>query len=115
LETPTSAGSLSPWPLDTFGPYDLTGPNPNPARQDAAHSHGVHVDPTGAFLVSPDLGNNFIRIFTIKSATGALTTCPEPSVGAGAGPRHATFKVLANGTTVMYVGCKWEELSQYST
>lgn len=92
--------------LASFGPYDLTGPHPNAARQDASHPHGVHADLTGAFLVSPDLGNDMVHVFTINSTTGHLTTCSGPFFGPGAGPRHATFKVLASGATVMYVGCE---------
>jgi len=109
----SSASSITTWKLPlvsgakalaTYGPYALTGPHPNAARQEASHAHGVHLDPTGAFLVAPDLGNDYVHVFSINAATGALTQCARPTVAAGAGPRHATFKKALNGATILYVG-----------
>lgn len=100
---PLVSGALA---LATYGPYPLTGPHPNAARQDASHPHGVHVDPTGAFLVSPDLGNDYVHVFTIDATSGALTECYHPTVAPGVGPRHATFKKSKTGDTILYVGCE---------
>lgn len=69
----------------------MAQPGPNSARQDAPHPHEVIVDPTGAFLLAPDLGADMIRIWSINQSTGQLTTCPSLNVTGGTGPRHAAF------------------------
>ena len=66
-------------------------PGPVPSRQDAPHPHGVFVDPTGKYLLAPDLGADLIRIFAIDSSTGNLTACPAIQTPAGDGPRHGAF------------------------
>ena len=69
----------------------MDGPGPVPDRQDAPHPHQAIADPTGAFLLSPDLGADVIHVFTIDKATGNLEECPDLTMGPGSGPRHATF------------------------
>lgn len=90
----------------------MSAPGPNSARQDAPHPHEVLTDPTGAYLLAPDLGADLIRIWPINPSTGILTACPAVSVTAGTGPRHATFWVPTKRTkcratapkgTMMYV------------
>ncbi|KAL4879032.1 Lactonase, 7-bladed beta-propeller-domain-containing protein [Aspergillus karnatakaensis] len=66
-------------------------PRPDPSRQDAPHPHGVVVDPTGQFLLVPDLGADLIRIFHIHPVTGHLTAQESLVIPAGSGPRHAVF------------------------
>ncbi|RWA03833.1 hypothetical protein EKO27_g11273, partial [Xylaria grammica] len=46
-------------PLQQFK-FNMTAPGPNP-RQNAPHPHAAHVDPTGKFLLVPDLGADLIR------------------------------------------------------
>jgi 6-phosphogluconolactonase (cycloisomerase 2 family) len=70
------------------------GPNP---RQDAPHPHEVHPDPTGQFLLVPDLGADLIRIFRIESSTGRLIACPDARTDPGDGPRHVKFWKSADG------------------
>lgn len=81
----------------------MNGKGPNAARQDAPHPHEVLVDPTGAYLIAPDLGADLLRIYTITPSSGQLTSCLNYKVPGGTGPRHATFKILPNGQTIMYV------------
>ena len=76
-------------------------PGAVPARQDAAHPHMILVDPTGAFVLVPDLGADQIRIYSINSDTGVLTACTSHNVTAGTGPRHGTFRVT--NLTMLYV------------
>jgi 6-phosphogluconolactonase (cycloisomerase 2 family) len=64
------------------------GPN---SRQDVPHPHQAFTDPTGAFVVVPDLGADLIRIFSIEASSGKLTECASAKAPAGAGPRHGTF------------------------
>lgn len=68
-------------------------PNPGPVsdRQDVPHIHEVLVDPTGRFLLAPDLGADFVRIFRINSTTGRLTEQQPLIAPPGSGPRHGAF------------------------
>lgn len=61
------------------------------AQQDSPHPHEVFLDPTGSFLVSPDLGADLIRIYSIDATTGHLDLCPPVNVTFGSGPRHGVF------------------------
>ncbi|KAK2763248.1 hypothetical protein FQN54_009884 [Arachnomyces sp. PD_36] len=70
--------------------FTMDGPGPDP-RQDAPHPHQVLQDPTGDYVVIPDLGADLIRVFTIDKSTGNLEDCPPINTTAGAGPRHARF------------------------
>ncbi|KAI0404009.1 Lactonase, 7-bladed beta-propeller-domain-containing protein [Xylaria palmicola] len=70
--------------------FNMTAPGPNP-RQNAPHPHAAQVDPTGKFLLVPDLGADLIRIFSIDAASGKLTACPPGEAAPGDGPRHGTF------------------------
>ncbi|KAJ5908879.1 hypothetical protein N7495_001561 [Penicillium taxi] len=91
------------------------------AQQDSPHPHGVYLDPTGSFIVSPDLGADLLRVYAIDQ-TGQLEECPAVNVTFGNGPRHAVFwtdgtneddtrtglptherQVAAVGKTVLYV------------
>jgi 6-phosphogluconolactonase (cycloisomerase 2 family) len=71
--------------------YTMNGKGPIPSRQDAPHPHQVTTDPTGQYLLVPDLGADQIRIYSINSATGMLTACPSYIEVGGTGPRHGTF------------------------
>ncbi|KAH8743208.1 Lactonase, 7-bladed beta-propeller-domain-containing protein [Diaporthe sp. PMI_573] len=66
-------------------------PGTNPWRQEAAHPHQVIVDPTGRFLLAPDLGSDEIRIYAMSANSGILTACPSYIEVGGTGPRHGTF------------------------
>ncbi len=60
-------------------------------RQDVPHPHETLLDPTGKFILVPDLGADLIRIFSINATTGLLTACPAAQTGAGDGPRHGKW------------------------
>jgi 6-phosphogluconolactonase (cycloisomerase 2 family) len=79
--------------------FTMSGKGPNPSRQDAPHPHGVFVDPTGQYLLAPDLGADLIRIFSINQSTGQLTTCNPVSTPSGDGPRHGVFWAPNNSST----------------
>ncbi|KAE9368848.1 putative isomerase YbhE [Stipitochalara longipes BDJ] len=68
----------------------MSGKGPN-SRQDAPHPHETVVDPTGAFVLVPDLGADLIRIFSIDASSGKLTSCGNSVQTPGTGPRHAAF------------------------
>ncbi|KFY90621.1 hypothetical protein V500_05085 [Pseudogymnoascus sp. VKM F-4518 (FW-2643)] len=70
--------------------YTLTAPGPN-ENQDVPHPHQAVLDPTGSFIVVPDLGADILRIYSVNKKTGFLTSCNNVTVLAGSGPRHAGF------------------------
>ncbi|RKU44040.1 hypothetical protein DL546_005382 [Coniochaeta pulveracea] len=70
-----------------------------PSRQDKPHPHSVITDPTGRFILAPDLGADLIRIFSIDASSGKLTSCANAATGAGDGPRHGAFWVPSSGST----------------
>lgn len=69
----------------------MSGSGPDPSRQDAPHPHSTITDPTGKYMIVPDLGADLIRIFSIDSSSGKLTACTSAQTGAGDGPRHGTW------------------------
>jgi len=74
----------------------MAEPGPEANRQDVPHPHHVIVDPTGDFLVVPDLGADLLRIFKLNKSTGSLTECPSAKSAPGAGPRHGVFRTSAS-------------------
>ncbi|KAK4454344.1 Lactonase, 7-bladed beta-propeller-domain-containing protein [Podospora aff. communis PSN243] len=83
--------------------FRLARPGANPKRQEAPHPHQAILDPTGNFLVVPDLGADLIRIFALNQTTLAYRTIQAPlASAAGSGPRHAAF-VVGTSRTYFYV------------
>ncbi|MBE3049841.1 beta-propeller fold lactonase family protein, partial [Candidatus Bathyarchaeota archaeon] len=80
--------------------YTLDTPGTVPNRQDKTHPHSTFPDPSGAFLISADLGADVVRVFAI-SESGTLTECPDASASPGTGPRHGAFWEGGN-STVLY-------------
>lgn len=76
--------------LQTFL-FTLTAPITDPSRQDAPHPHEVFLDPTSSYILSPDLGADLIRVFSINAADGTLTQCDAHQTTPGNGPRHGVF------------------------
>ena len=67
-----------------------TGPKP---RQSKPHAHAVAVDPTGRYVLVPDLGADRTFIYRLDPRTRALRPAGQPFVQApaGSGPRHIVF------------------------
>ncbi|KAH9985512.1 putative isomerase YbhE [Xylariaceae sp. FL0662B] len=78
--------------------FNMSEPGPN-ARQNAPHPHASQLDPTGKYLLVPDLGADLIRIFSIDAATGNLTACEPGQADPGDGPRHGAFWAPEAGST----------------
>ncbi|PYH97272.1 6-phosphogluconolactonase [Aspergillus ellipticus CBS 707.79] len=71
--------------------YNLSEPGANP-QQDSPHPHQVFLDPSGSFILAPDLGADLVRVYAIDRSTGQLDThCPDLTFPAGSGPRHGLF------------------------
>lgn len=81
---------------------ELAEPGPIPDRQDAAHPHQALLDPTGGFILVPDLGADLVRIYSVSEAGLDLTAAEPLSVPAGSGPRHGAFAVHEE-TTYYYL------------
>ncbi|KAJ5971277.1 uncharacterized protein N7479_001195 [Penicillium vulpinum] len=71
--------------------YQIPAAGPVPDRQDVSHPHGAIVDPTGRFVVVPDLGMDKIHIFKICPSSSLLLPQTPLVVNPGSGPRHAVF------------------------
>lgn len=71
--------------------FTLAQPGPNAARQDAPHEHEALLDPSGKFVLVPDLGADIVRVFAIDAATDELVQKSALSVTPGSGPRHGVF------------------------
>ncbi|THZ84624.1 3-carboxy-cis,cis-mucoante lactonizing enzyme [Aureobasidium pullulans] len=113
-----SGSALSTWNLDANHTaafefqqdilFNLTEPGPNAERQDAPHEHEAVLDPTGNFIVVPDLGADLIRIFSIDAGSGDLVVEKPFAVLPGSGPRHVVFYqpygvVGTQATTFMFL------------
>jgi 6-phosphogluconolactonase (cycloisomerase 2 family) len=94
--------------------YNMSAPGADPSRQEAPHPHHVFTDPTGAFLLSPDLGADLVRIFSINKNTGILTECPNIVSTPGNGPRHGTFYSGAGGRFLLIANELANTVSVYS-
>jgi len=69
--------------------FTLDAPGTIPSRQDAPHPHQALFDPSGRFVVVPDLGADLLRIFGVN---GSNFTVKEPiKTSPGRGPRHGMF------------------------
>lgn len=77
----------TPLQLETF---TIPKPGPDP-RQDKPHPHQTLLNPSGKFILIPDLGADTIHIFSINPSTGYLTSCPGAATAPGDGPRHGEF------------------------
>jgi 6-phosphogluconolactonase (cycloisomerase 2 family) len=69
--------------------------------QKQARPHQAVLDPTGKFVVFPDLGSDLIRVFKTDDSL-ALTEKPSHTLTRGTGPRHATF-LKGTDKTYLYV------------
>ena len=73
-----------------------TGSGPNPHRQASAHAHNAVVDPSGHYVLVPDLGADRVFVYGFDGATHALLPDRgEPpralATPPGSGPRHLVF------------------------
>lgn len=66
-------------------------------RQEQAHPHGAHPDPTGAVVVVPDLGTDDLRILHVDPTSGAVTQGEIVHLQPGDGPRHVLFGPVRSG------------------
>lgn len=62
-------------------------------RQKGPHAHGAVVDPSGRFVLAPDLGADRVFVYRFAAATQQLSPAATPflSLPPGSGPRHLIF------------------------
>lgn len=77
----------------------MDGPGPVPDRQDVPHLHHTIVDPSGEFIVVPDLGADLLRVYKLSADSIEWTELPPQKAPAGSGPRHGVFVEAAAGET----------------
>lgn len=72
-------------------------------RQEASHLHHVIIDPTGKYVITPDLGGDVCRVFTYdKNTLTPIAEVGSLSAPRGSGPRHGFFRIMANGETFFF-------------
>lgn len=99
-------------------PFDNSQHGPIKLRQDSSHPHQAIVDPTGNYVLMPDLGLDRVHIFLWDTATSKLKQLKDLVAPPGCGPRHAVFWNPADPlgaacdacTTYFYLVC---ELNQH--
>jgi 6-phosphogluconolactonase (cycloisomerase 2 family) len=84
-------------PFQTFQ-FTLAKPGADPVYETAPHPHEALLDPSGNFILIPDLGADLIRLYHINSCTKLLEPLEPFQVPIGSGPRHAAFLVAKSGT-----------------
>lgn len=103
LLNPSHPGNVS---LHQEFVFTLDSPGTNPERQNAPHSHEVFADPTGQYLLVPDLGADLVRVFSYDAQTLKLKSLSPLKVPAGSGPRHGVFynpSGFPGGATYFYL------------
>lgn len=88
--------------LQTFT-YTLEKPGKVPDRQERPHPHQVLVDPTGSYVVAPDLGADLLRVYSINRETLQLKEEEALKVRPGSGPRHGVFLETASGCVYYFL------------
>ena len=94
---------------------ECKGPNgPHRIRQTSSHPHDIVFDPSGKFVVVPDLGLDRTFVYRFDPAKGALS---EASVMEGrptSGPRHMAFHptrplaFVLNELDSTLTACQWD-------
>lgn len=82
----TADGGLAP--ISAVRTTEGTGPH---KRQTKPHPHGVTLDPSGRFLLVPDMGADRIFVYRIEGADLTPAEPPFVSFPAGCGPRFVLF------------------------
>jgi 6-phosphogluconolactonase (cycloisomerase 2 family) len=78
----------------------------------APHPHEALLDPTGNFILIPDLGADLIHLYRINSKK-TLEALKPLQVPVGSGPRHAAFLVARSGTYFYVVSQLTNVLTAY--
>ena len=84
--------------------YALDKPGPVLPNQEAPHPHQAVLDPTGKYVLVPDLGADIVRLFEVDSRSLLLKPLePLVALPPGTGPRHVAFHTTKDRKTLLYV------------
>ncbi|KAM7217566.1 Lactonase, 7-bladed beta-propeller domain containing protein [Rhypophila decipiens] len=72
----------------------------NSARQKSPHPHQAILDPTGQFVLVPDLGLDRVHVFAVDRNNLKYTEQYPLLINPGSGPRHGVFVVA--GTKILF-------------
>jgi 6-phosphogluconolactonase len=87
---------------------------PHRVRQASSHPHEIVFDPSGRFVVVPDLGLDRVFVFRFDPARGALSEASVMQGRSTSGPRHVAFhptKPVAwvlNELDSTLTACQWD-------
>lgn len=70
---------------------------PNAERQGASHIHQVVIDPTGKFMVAPDLGEDCVHVYRVQNSP-SISSLTDIQLPPGSGPRHGVFQKFGKKT-----------------
>lgn len=90
------------------------GGGPDAGRQSGPHAHQVLADPSGAWVLSVDLGTDSVRVCALDPGTGALRLHSEAALRPGSGPRHLAFHpagahaYVLNELEPTVTVCRWD-------
>jgi 6-phosphogluconolactonase (cycloisomerase 2 family) len=87
-------------PLQNFQ-FNLSSVDPE--RQDTAHVHQALLDPTGQYMLFPDLGADRVHVYCIEPQTNSLAEHAPLKSKSGYGPRHAVFWAPENNPASVYL------------
>lgn len=82
-----------------FAGHGKTGSHPT--RQDKDHPHAVEIDPSGRWVVVPDLGTDELKLLSV--ADGKLDLVAVERLGDAHGPRHVLWSTTSTGETLLYI------------
>jgi 6-phosphogluconolactonase (cycloisomerase 2 family) len=71
--------------------FDDSLHGPNKDRQTSSHPHQALLDPTGEYVLVPDLGLDQVHVFSWDTGANRLKQLTPIQAPAGCGPRHAVF------------------------
>jgi 6-phosphogluconolactonase len=83
-------------------------------RQASSHPHDVAFDPSGKFVLVPDLGLDRVFVFRFDPARGVLSEASVLDVRPTSGPRHAAFHpkrpfaYVLNELDSTLIACQWD-------
>lgn len=89
-------------------------PGPHRVRQASSHPHDIVFDPSGRFVVVPDLGLDRIFVFRFDPARGQLTEASFVDGRPTSGPRHVAFHPtrpimwILNELDSTMTTCQWD-------
>ena len=95
--------------------FELKGPpGPHPVRQTSSHPHDIVFDPSGRFVVVPDLGLDRTFVLRFDPARGILSEASVLEGRPASGPRHVAFHPtrpivwILNELDSTMTTCEWD-------